>query len=216
MTQAGPAPGAMMQHDPNSANVMERLAAQGNEGLELGYGSFAIVKLEQGQFQDNEGNYLGPQFDVILYPSKQKWIVKCNSDQNAPEFFYTHDQIKAVNGRLISEIKAEWAQKGWVSPVERKYLDVPAQIIDWNQDAQGQWIPSAGRMVLLSIPQTSIGRYSGYLASVNLTQTTAAGLPCSQSDVVTRCTVGAKVTSGQWPFNPWNFNFVAKRDDYGI
>jgi hypothetical protein len=193
-----------------SGDVMSALEEDGHEGLEMGYGSFPYLKLDRGRFQSSDGNEYGTSFDAVCYPSKVKYIVKCNDEQNAPEFFYTYDKVTTTTGKPVDAILAEWTSKGWSKPVDRKYIDVPAQMVKWVQDGQGNWTPELEQMVLLSIPQTSISRYSGYLAGVKLSRRS------SSSEVVTRISVGAKITSGKWPFEPWNFSFVAKLSDFGL
>lgn len=190
-----------------SNRIVDQLAENGMEGMDMGFGAFPQVVLgTDGLFSSQEFGDMGKEFDCIIMQSKNKFICKNGLPDNNPEvdFFYSYYSPNKNNhlpqvtttGKPIADILTQWKIKGW-TPEWKTYLDVMAQIVGGDHD---------GTFVMLSIPQTSITRLSGYL----VTQQAAKGL--RQDEYVTKCRVGAKVTSGTFPFYPWKFEFAGERE----
>jgi hypothetical protein len=175
-----------------SGGATQALAESGFEGLEFGFGAFPIITLQNtGQFESSEGGVLGSSFNVILLGSKTKWI--CKNDQKGPaeDFFYSFDRETALSGEDAQPIIDGWRQRGWKHEW-KKYLDVQAQLVTDDEDN--------GALVMLSIPPTSINRFSGYVATI------MGRYQQDITQVVTRCELGEKVTRVKYPFHPWAFS----------
>lgn len=176
-----------------TSGVGGALEASGFAGLDFGFGSFPMITLQNdGTYQSSEGGSLGSDFYCQLLGSTPKWIYKNDQKGPAEEFFYTFDREFSVQGEPIDEILAAWRAKGWEHEV-KKYLDVQAQLVTTDEDN--------GTLVLLSIPPTSITKFSGYAATV------AGRHNRDLTSVVTHITLGDKVTKVKYPFHPWAFSF---------
>ena len=186
---------AMAATASQSGGMVQQLAEAGFEGLEFGFGSFPLISLQNnGNFSTSEGGDLGPQFNVIIMGSKSKWIYKNNQKGPAEDFFYSFDQIHALSGEPVQKILSQWKARGWEHEM-KKYLDVQAQLVTHEGD------PENGALVLLSIPPTSIPRFSGYLATLQ------ARHGVTPDKCITTCCLGEKVTKVRHPFHPWAFSY---------
>jgi len=191
---AAPQPPAVRQGSAPmvSGGVTEALGQAGFEGLEFGFGAFPVVTLQNtGQFETSEGGVLGSSFNCILLGSKAKWICKNDQRGDAEDFFYSFDRVTALTGEDAKTIIDGWTQRGWKHEW-KKYLDVQAQMVTDDEDN--------GALVMLSIPPTSINRFSGYVATV------IGRYQQEITQVVTRCELGEKVTKVRYPFHPWSFS----------
>ena len=176
-----------------TSGVGSALEEAGFAGLDFGFGSFPMITLQNdGTYQSSEGGSLGSDFYCQLLGSTPKWIYKNDQKGPAEDFFYTFDREFSVQGEPIDNILQEWKAKGWEHEV-KKYLDVQAQLVTNDEDN--------GSIVLLSIPPTSITKFSGYAATV------AGRYNRDLSTVITHITLGDKVTKVKYPFHPWAFSF---------
>jgi hypothetical protein len=188
--------GANAMQAAGHGGVANELDAQGFEGLEFGFGSFPIITLQNtGRFESSDGGDMGTSFQCIVLGSKPKWVYKNGAPKQQEDYFYTFDQQTTLGGERVADVLARWQAAGW-TPEVKKYLDVQAQLVTNDQDN--------GTLVLLSIPPTSIPRFSGYLATLRQRNN------ASPSEVVTTVQLGDKVTKAKHPFHPWAFNFAAK------
>ncbi len=160
---------------------------------QIGFGSFPIVKLDKTEFLINDETLGdGNAFTCRLLNGRKKILVKESGDQDTKNLLYSYDGIHDTAGKLIEDRIAEWKADG-VESVERKtYFEAAAQLIGGDRDQE---------LVLLSIPPASVSRLSGYRASVTMRE----GVPLS--DVITKCSKGAKVKIGNnITFYPWQFS----------
>ena len=180
----------------STGGTLQALAGAGFRGLNLRFGAYPIVTLQNdGSFQTSEGANLGPEFYTIFIGSQPKWIVKNGQSGDNERFEYTFDKQLTTNGRDLGEILEEWETYGW-TPEWREYLDVAAQIVGGPLD---------GQMVMLSIPQTSIPRISGYMVTIGMKYN------ATPSEVITKVSRGEKITRVKYPFYPWSFSFYSMR-----
>lgn len=177
-----------------SGNMTQDLADDGFEGLDLGFGAFPVITLQNtGDFVSSEGAEFGTEFDCVVLSSKNKYICKTRgTTEDEEDFFYSYDKEYATTGETVAEKVAEWEAKGW-GYEWKPYLDVAAQLHGGDH---------ADDLVMFSIPKTSIPRFSGYVASIKLKH----GLPPSK--VITRVYRGDKITKVKYPFFPWAFKMV--------
>jgi hypothetical protein len=177
--------------------VLGELADEGFEGLDIGFGSFPIVRLTDKNFSTNDGDSLGETFLCIMHATRTKWLYKAEDSNECDEFVYSYDQETTTSGnKTIDEVTAEWAAQGYDNPVWKKYLDITAQRVDYNTK-------QIGEVVILSVPKTSVARLTGYITTLKL------GRRMSPSEVVTQVYAGQKVTAAKKPFYPWAFKAYA-------
>lgn len=189
-------PTAMAPASGTAAAINTSLAEAGFEGLQLGFGAFPIIVLTNaGRFETSDGEDLGNYFYAVLLGSKQKFIYKNNMSGKDEDFFYSYDNVNSTNGIPVAELLKAWQAKGWKHEI-KPYLDVQCIVVD-----EPDLSPEAGEMAILSIPKTSIARFSGYI----WTQQAKGNSP---GTYVTKCLVGDKVTKVAYPFNPWSFDFA--------
>jgi hypothetical protein len=171
---------------PGSGAVLDALAAMGFEGLELGFGSFPIISLDQGEFKLSDGGSPGAEFYVQMKNVRAKYLVKTALPKEDPRYAmsYSYDGVTDMKGEQIANNVARWASMG-IGYKKLKYLEVFATM-------QG------GKNVLLSIPPTSIGRCSAALVTIY-----TRGDPVDE--VWVKCSKGPKVTQVKDPFFPWQF-----------
>ena len=63
-----------------AGGVLRELEAQGFEGLDIGFGSFPMVRLQDQTFSTNEGDTLGNTFLCIIHGSRTKWLYKAEDN----------------------------------------------------------------------------------------------------------------------------------------
>lgn len=185
---------------PPASNFAQQAADSGFEGLELGYFSFPTVTLPgEGIFQTSTEVELGKEMEVIIQSSKAKFLIKPKgADNKDPRIAYSYDQMTTTDGTTLDALKAEWSEdpRGCESLEIKKYLDVPAKLIDAMDTTELN-----GTMVMLSIPPSGLQRFSGYIAELQMLN---KGAP---NAVITKCKVGNKVDAAN-SFYPWMFEFV--------
>jgi hypothetical protein len=175
-----------------AGGFQQALANEGFEGLDMGFGSFPVVRLQETTFSTSDGDSLGQTFVCVMHTSKKKFLLKCEDSNEAEEFVYSYDKITTTSGqKQIADVMSEWAAKGWTKPIWKDYVDITSQLVDLQTR-------ELGTVVLLSIPHTSNSRLSGYLTTQLVKQRHI-------SQVITQIYPGQKVTSGKFPFHPWAF-----------
>lgn len=207
-TALAAAPAQHGQMVSTGALVVEQMAADGMEGMDLGFGAFPVIKLAtEGKFESQEFGMLGDSFDCVIMQSRNKFICKNglpDTDKEA-DFFYSYysptknshlPQVTANGDKPIEDILTEWKLKGW-KPEWKTYLEVVATMYGGDHD---------GQIVTLQIPPKSITRFSGY------TVTARAKTGLRQDQFVTRVKVGKKVTTAVKPFYPWAFELSRTLD----
>ncbi len=204
------------------AGAMQSLASDGFEDLEQDFYSFPTVVLDKGMYVMGGTNQLGTSFSATLGGSRGKWIFKnVTANENGKpvkkddeDFVYSYGAPKdpsdpaglrrldipvgewlATNGKKLKETFEVWKAKGW-DYEDKKYLDVSAEINECSL-----YPAAAGQLVVLSIPKTSTGRFTGHVSSMK-------ALGYNPKFVPTVFTVGEEITKGvPQSFNPWKFDF---------
>ena len=166
--------------------MVEALAAQGFAGLDFGFGSLPIVSLDQGSFKMSDGTSLGEEFYCQMQQSRPKLLFKTALDQKDPRhsLCYSYDGITDTKGASVQAQIDAWARMG-ISHEKKQYLEVFALLT--NQDT-----------VLLSVPPTSVRRFSALIATM-----AGRGLPVTETWV--KVFKGPKVTNTAVAFVPWAF-----------
>lgn len=189
-------PNAGIQAVPNPNDPSAMLASMGFEGVDLsGYGAFPVIRLHEGEYNSSDGALvLGPQFDCIFLESKKKLFYKNGLPPGDPneEFFYTYDDQFDTRERPVQQILQEWAARGWTAPQRKPYVDQMCRIVGGAHD---------GKIIILSIPKTSIQRWSSHLVNM-----VAAGK--NPKADTTRVSKGPRVTNVTYPFTPMQFDIA--------
>lgn len=171
---------------PGGGAMVDALAALGFTGLDFGFGSLPIVSLDQGTFKMNDGTELGEEFYCQIQQSRPKYLFKTALDQKDPRhaLCYSYDGLTDTKGASVKDQVDAWARMG-VAHEMKTYTE--AFVILTNQD-----------VVLLSVPPTSIKRFSATIAKIY-----GRGLPLTETWV--KVSKGPKVTNVAVPFIPWAF-----------
>lgn len=184
-----------------NTSVMDELAQEGFEGLELDFSSFTGIVLNGGNFE-NAGTkqpLRSREFFVKVTRTRSKWAWKSNHDNDRDKVVvYSYDENAANDpDSKVAAAIAEWKKEGKNVGEIKRYLEVWAFMVDCPEDPDLN-----GCLVSMSIPPTSIGRMSGYLFTLK-------NLKKKLFDVTTRVNTGKKVTNVDFPFTPWDFHYHA-------
>jgi hypothetical protein len=186
-------------HPVSTSNVkqfIQEQAEEGFEGLAIDGFSFDRIKLEDGKFlKGSDEVEIGEKFQFIALSSRSIYVVRQSDDQDA-ESFYSYDpagQTK-TDGSSAKDILDEWKTDGYGTeehPLSiRKYLEVFARL------------PKGDEMVSLSIPPSSVSRFSGKAAEAKFRYNLGLG------QVVLEASVGKKAGEGSKAFRPWTFSVI--------
>ncbi len=178
-------------------DVATKMAAAGFSGLHIDWTSFPTIVLDQGVFGTSDGNSLDiSSFTARLLQSRKRYVYRTNvANDDDTELAYTYDPSEMDNpDSELSQKIAKWGEDGIEFSV-KEYIEAVATVEDDE-------CPLNGQMVLLQIPPTSTGRFSGYVTANTMTK---GKLP---SEYLTRFFKGEKVTKAKKPFHPWAFEYA--------
>lgn len=196
IAEAGPT--AVASYSPNQigGGAMAVLAKEGFEGLEIGYGSFPILKLDGESFMLDDEVLKEKEIPMIISQSRSKFIIKEKAEET-DNFIYSYDGIVDTKGVSVETFKALMKSKG--NQIETKtYLEAVAEIVDGEFE---------GEFVLLSIPPSSLKRFSGYGVKV------MHKFGVSPNKVVTQVSVGKKIVKDKKSWSPWKFTVLGLVED---
>ena len=173
--------------DYDRMSVAEIAEAMGIKGVDFtAYGTTPTISLNQGAFKTSDGTInLGTEFVCHVHETRPKYLYVtrlADADPNhATAYSYDH---QTSNGKSLKDILDSWTQKG-VAWDLKNYLEATCVLED-------------GRVVMLSIPFTSMSRFAGFAQSVILSRRQLA-------DVICKVGIGPLVTKAARPFNPISF-----------
>lgn len=190
----------------SAGNFTAAMAEQGFEGLKLDGFSFPTIVLPgEGFYQlsDNEESNLGKMFVFTPESSRSRYIVKESDDKDAEHFMsYVSNGALKTDGSDATAILRQWAADSGdenYHPVIKQYLDLVCTLIEADPSSE-EAQELVGETVMVSIPPTSISRFSGAFAR---------GLKrgsIGQFDI--EASVGRKVKTEGGGFYPWQFKLV--------
>ena len=182
----------------NNQQFSERMAEKGLSGLELGFGSFPIIRLmNDGEFADSDENEMGTSFTCKLINSKPSYLFKQKNNSDS-DVYYSYDAVNLTTttdggSSTVEELKIEWKEDGW--DLERKdYLECVVIMDDPDSEIVDE-------MYILSIPPSSRRKLAGVIAGLEF-----KGI--DPSTVSFNCFVGKKRKSGTNTYYPWAFKAV--------
>jgi hypothetical protein len=100
-------------------------ADDGFEGLDFGFGSFPICKLDDGVFVANDEE-MGDSFTCVIQSSKKKILYRTIVGPNeTPQLAYTYDDEFTTKSERVADVLADW-KRGGDKYTRKEYLDVTA------------------------------------------------------------------------------------------
>lgn len=180
--------------------VVEKLAESGFGGLTIDWTSFPTVVLDNGEFGTSDGQSLDTkEISVRLMQSRKRYVLRTNAaNDDDAELAYTYDLSELDDPESeLSQKVTKWKQEDGLDYSVKEYIEALAIVLDDSSSLNQQ-------MVLLQIPPTSTGRFSGFTTSNLLIKN------LEPTGYLTRCYAGSKVTKAKKPFVPWAFEFVSE------
>lgn len=199
---------------PTKSNNQVVAAAEdeGFGGIELGFGSFPVVKLvNEGCFNDSDENDLGKKFIATLGQSSEVFLYKQEGrDDGDVGYSYDGVNLSAYNGdedfKLVSELKQAWEEEGYDLEV-KKYLEVVVTLEDDQAELLGvEEVEEGlqdleGEPVVLSLPPSAVKAFSGKVATLSMAGKAIKGAKMQFE-------VGKKRKNGNNTYFPWKFKLV--------
>lgn len=186
---------AVREHINMIEKTINEMAEEGLEGLSVGFMSFDSIRLKDGQFiMGSDEEELGREFSCVVVTTRPRYIVRQSSDGDADVYYsYQKDGLVDTEGNDKTELLREWKEDGYENPIIKEYAEVLA-LLSRPEDQDKN-----GAMVMLSVPPTSLQRFSGFLVQQRMMRRK------KHSDFLLTCTIGKKVGSGNTAFYPWAF-----------
>lgn len=194
--------------------VISQAADSGFEGLELGFGSFPMIKLEnEGQFADSDENELGKHIRAVLQQSTPVYLYKQESNEDGPiAYSYDRNTLTSYKGsegdefKTVAEIKAAWEEEGYELE-EKKYLEVVATICENHEEFIEGEVPEGlddieGETVMFRLAPASLKAFSGKVATLQMRK-----LPIQGATMDFLVGKKRKTNNGKVYF-PWKFRLV--------
>ncbi|CAL9983547.1 hypothetical protein VPHK449_0082 [Vibrio phage K449] len=212
--KAGTAVTAPKSKEAAAGQVIAAASDAGFEGLELGFGSFAMIKLEnEGQFADSDDNELGKHIRAVLQQSTAVYLYKQEDNDDGP-IAYSYDRVnltsyKGSEGdsfKTVDEVRAAWTEEGY-DLEEKKYLEVVATIEEDHDEILEGEVPEGlldleGETVMFRLAPASLKAFSGKVATLQMRKQPIQG-------AVMDFLVGKKrKTNNGKTYFPWKFRLV--------
>lgn len=197
-----------------SSNNQVIAAAQdeGFGGIELGFGSFPVVKLvNEGVFNDSDENDLGKKFIATLEQSSEVFLYKQEGrDDGDVGYSYDGINLSAYNGdeefTTVAELKQAWEEEDYDLET-KKYLEVivtlgddQAELLGVDEIEEGLE-DLEGEPVVLSLPPSAVKAFSGKIATLAMKKQPVKGSKMQFE-------VGKKRKNGNNTYFPWKFKLV--------
>lgn len=166
------------------------------------FGVFPVIALhKEGVFRSSDKTLiLGEEFYAKRVSEKKKILYKTKKQEGsreAEQLVYTFDDVYATgSGKPIKEILEEWEEKG-LKHDRKEYRDVRLVIVDEEGNDSA--------LVILSVPPTSKSHYTNLVLQL---MRWSGMYGKDVSEALIRIYKGPTVTSGNWPFDPIQFEIV--------
>ncbi|AHI61234.1 hypothetical protein SHOU24_37 [Vibrio phage SHOU24] len=195
-----------------ASQVIQQAEDDGFGGLELGFGSFAIIKLDNsGQFMDSDDNELGTLIRASVQQSTASYLYVQEGNDDSPAV-YSYDGVNLTaetedGDKTVEQVKMRWVDEGYDMEC-RKYLEVVATIAEDHDDIIDGEVPEGlldyeGETVMLRLPPASIKTFSGKVATLKMQNKPLRG-------AVMDFKVGKqrKTNNGKAKYFPWKISLV--------
>ena len=195
----------------NVVSTVQPVSKIGGEDVdvtELGYGAFAKLKIENGEF-DLDGKSAGKVIVVSVVNRKVQRLIKPAGVQEPTKeqmayyvvnpLISNSDEMVTTKGQKVSDFKNLLKEEG-LQPEEVEYEMVGAQILKFSKEV-GEVSP-IGTLAEMQIPSASMQKFRGLMVMAN-----KRGVPMGQR--VLSVAVGPKTAGGNGKtYNPWVFEPV--------
>ena len=174
-----------------NADMKSIASAQGFGDLDFtAFGIFPIITLTNDlKFTLSTGGDLGQEFYCHIHEGRKKYLYSNGlqiTDRNS-EVAYSYDQKTYKSGQPLEELLTKWRSQGY-TPTMKTYMELVCKLDD-------------DRVGLLSVPPTSISRFTAFVADTIQARVLVPQAYC-------RVSVGEKVTNVPVPFHPMKFEMV--------
>lgn len=187
--------------------MIDELAAEGQVGLEMGYGVFPTLALDKGEFKIGDEDLTDEEFKGVPLFSQPKYAYRTTGLSNEKEnevIFSTSNQDHLDTNSAVAAKLLEWKQKWPHSNWEIKtYQDVYWFMTDLPSKPDRN-----GQLLILSVSPTSIRRYTQ--ACLFAKQKGYAPHEC-----VFTAKVGEKIR-GDNDYYPWEFKVDGSCKKLGV
>lgn len=166
-------------------------AVQGFGDLDFtAFGIFPTVTLTNDlKFTLSTGGDLGSVFVCQIHEGRKKYLYSNGlpMGDKSSEVAYSYDQKTSSKDEPLDGILSRWRSQGW-TPTMKTYMELVCKLPE-------------GRVVLLSVPPSSISRFTAFVAETIHSQIPVAMAQC-------RVSVGEKVMNVSVPFHPMKFELL--------
>ena len=186
--------------------LLNELEADGQVGLELGFGVFPMISLDKGEFKVGDEEIGKVAFNFVPLLSKPKFAYRLTMvpDKDQDAIFADSDRAHLDPDSPVSARIVEWKEKHPGSSFEVKtYQDVFAFISEFADKPELQ-----GQICILSVAPTSVRRYTRECITVK-------GKGYAPHECVFNAFVGAKVR-GDNDYYPWEFKALGSCKKLGV
>lgn len=197
-------------HNAVSTNVqpVSKIGGEDVDVTELGYGAFAKLKIENGEF-DLDSKSAGKVIIVSVVNRKVQRLIKPAGVQEPSKehmAYYVVDanlsnpnDMTTTKGQKVGDFKNLLKEEG-LQPEEAEYEMVGVQILKFSKEV-GDVAP-VGTLAEMQIPSASMQKFRGLMVMAQ-----KKGVPMGQR--VLKVSVGPKTTGGNGKtYNPWMFESV--------
>lgn len=191
-------------------NILAQLAEAGFGGIQVGYGSFDMLTMDnKGEISSSGQLPIGSWLTCRIMSSKAKWAVK--QDLTKPKVLYTYgptglgpndqpteEQLMdslTSDGSLIRPIVDSWRQQG-IGVNVASYVELTVTLEASERDPAGSIV--GGQTCIAQVSPSSVNRYGGYATLLAF----GGQLP---NQVTTKIYAGEMITKVDNPFCPWMF-----------
>jgi len=185
--------------------VKQELAQHGLHGLEFDHSSFDTIALKSS-FEISRQPFDLVAFDVTIMQSTEKYLLvdarsdeEKNKSKGEPlEIKYSRDGVNTTDGEPLQIYVEDMESKGGI-PQIKQYLDVLVQL--HTNDKHN------GKIVVLSIPPTSVSRVSGFFYQLKL-----QGKLDNLNELKIRVSRGqAKQNKNRQTYYLWQFDLIEEK-----
>lgn len=186
--------------------LIEAMAADGQEGLEMGFGVFPVISLDKGEFKVGDEDMGDSSFTGVPLLSKPKFCYRTVGvgDKDAEVIFADSDkehldERSAVSAKLL-EWKEKWENSSWEC---KQYQDVFLYMVKCPDKPELE-----EQLCQLSVAPQSVKLYTRACLQ-------ATGRGRKPHECVFEVGVGEKIR-GEFDYYPWAFKAIGSCQKLGV
>lgn len=186
--------------------LIEKMAEDGQEGLEMGFGVFPVISLDKGEFKVGDEDMGDSSFQGVPLMSKPKFCYRTTgvTDKDAEVIFADSDsehldERSAVSAKLL-EWKEKWENSSWEC---KQYQDVFIYVTKCPDKPELE-----EQLCQLSVAPQSVKLYTRACLQ-------ATGRGRKPHECVFEVGVGEKIR-GEFDYYPWAFKAIGSCQRLGV